>query len=99
MFLETQHTLDIAAVIVLGTTAHAFVKKACLNKIRTKRLNDVEPNPGRVAVEEIGIAALNNLIGRVRHNINQRRAERKNSLRCAAVRLSQLFAARQLRNA
>ena len=71
MSLQLERVLNITAVILFRAKARAFLKKACLNQIRTKGLDHVEPNPGCVAVEKIGIAASNNLVTRVIRNINQ----------------------------
>ena len=71
MSLETQRPLNIRTVFLFRATAHAFLKKVCLNQIRAKGLDHVDPNSGRVSVEKIGIAASNNFLGRVTRNINQ----------------------------
>jgi len=71
MSLQPERMLNITAVILFRAKAHTFLKKACLNQIRTKGLDHVEPNPGCVGVEKIGIAASNKLITRVIRNINQ----------------------------
>ena len=71
MSLQPELMLNITAVFLFRAKAHAFLKKACLNQIRTKGLDHVEPNPGCVGVEKVGIAASNKLITRVIRNINQ----------------------------
>jgi hypothetical protein len=71
MCLETQRVLNVAAVILLRATVYSVVKEACLNQNRTQGLNHVEPNPRRICVEKIGIAASHDLIGLVTRDINQ----------------------------
>ena len=62
--------LNKSAVILLRAKALAFIEKACLNQIRTKGLDNVEPNPGRIGVEKIGLTASDKLIARVIRNID-----------------------------
>ena len=71
MSLQPERMLNIIAVILFRAKAHTFFEKACLNQIRTKGLDHVEPNPGCLGVEKIAIAASNKLITRVIRNINQ----------------------------
>ncbi len=71
MSLQPQRTLNITAVVLFRAKAHAFLKKAGLNQIRTKGLDHVEPNPRRIGFEKIGVAASNKLITRVIRNFNQ----------------------------
>jgi hypothetical protein len=71
MSLQPERMLNITAVILFCAKAHTFLKKACLNQIRTEGLDYVEPNPGWVGVEKLGIAASNKLITQVIRNINQ----------------------------
>jgi hypothetical protein len=70
MSLEPKRPLNIHAVILFRATTQGFLKKACLNQIRAKGLDHVEPNSGCVRVEKIGIAASNYLISRATRNIN-----------------------------
>jgi hypothetical protein len=71
MSLQPERMLNIIAVILFCAKARAFLKKACLNQTRTEGLDHVEPNPGCVGVEKLGIASSNKLITRVIRNINQ----------------------------
>src|SRR5215469_4674284 len=71
MSLEPQPMLNKSAVILLRAKALAFIEKACLNQIRTKGLDNVEPNPGRISVEKVRLAAPDKLVTRVIRNINQ----------------------------
>jgi len=71
MSLQPKRMLNITAVFLFRPKAHIFLKKPCLNQTRPKGLDHVEPNPGCVRIEKIGIAASNNLIARVTRNINQ----------------------------
>ena len=54
--------LNITAVVLFRAKARAFLDKARLNQIRTKRLDDVQPNPGGVGVGKMGLAASDKLI-------------------------------------
>ena len=45
MSLQPERMLNITAVILFRAKAHTFLKKACLNQIRTKGLDHVEQIP------------------------------------------------------
>jgi hypothetical protein len=69
VLLEIERPLNIDAVLVFRATARAFFKEACPNQIRSDSLNHIKPDPRRVCIDKVGLAAPNYLISLVTHNI------------------------------
>ena len=71
MSLHLELITNINAVTLFGAKSRTFFEKACFNKIWTKSLNHVQPNPRCVGVRKTWIATSNNLIARVIRHIRQ----------------------------